>query len=271
MIQPDPQSQRTRCASAAGFTLVELLVVIAIIGVLVSMLLPAVQSVRESARRMQCQNNLRQIGLALHSYHAAFARFPIGSIEPRPIVPDGKQFAWSATILQFLEQEALADRVNFNLPFDHPENAAAAATPVATFLCPSTPRESPLRQQRGASDYGGIYGERIFTTNDPPRGIFLHDVVIRYRDVTDGTSSTLAVSEDANFPDGQWINGRNLFDQSYRINEAPAFENDIRSFHPQGAGGLFADGSVRFLSETMDMKILAAICTRNGDEVIPPL
>ena len=87
-----------------AFTLVELLVVIAIIGILVALLLPAVQAVREAARRMQCQNNLRQIGLALHNYHAAFRKLPPGGIEVRPEVPGGKQLAWSAFVLPFLEQ-----------------------------------------------------------------------------------------------------------------------------------------------------------------------
>ncbi|MFK8112508.1 MAG: DUF1559 domain-containing protein [Rubripirellula sp.] len=262
---------RIRSGFNAAFTLVELLVVIAIIGIMIGLLLPAVQAVREAARRMQCQNNLRQIGLALHNYHGAFRKFPPGGIAVRPEVPGGKQFAWSAFVLPFLDETAVYGKVNFHYAFDHLINVEAAATPIETYLCPSTSRLSPLNRGRGASDYGGIYGERIVSTNDPPRGVMIHDQAIRFRDITDGTARTLMISEDANFPDGQWINAKNLFDQAFSINRAPKFENDIRSMHPQGANGLFADGSVSFLNENIDLELLAALCTRNGDERIPDM
>lgn len=256
---------------ASGFTLVELLVVLAIIGILLALLLPAVQAVREATRRMQCQNNLRQIGLALHNYHAAFRRFPPGAIEVRPQFRNGKQLAWSAFVLPFLDESSTYVRVDFEYPFDHDRNAEAGKVPIETYLCPSTPRLSPLQRRYGATDYGGIYGERIVSRNNPPRGVFIHDQSIRFRDITDGTATTLMVSEDADFPDGQWINGRNLFDQAFSINRAPKFENDIRSFHPAGANGLFADGSVKFMDENMNLELLAALCTRNGDEIIAQL
>ena len=154
-----------------GFTIVELLVVLAIIAILIGLLLPAVQAVREAARRMQCQNNLHQIGIGLHNYHAAFRKFPPGGLEVRPQVPGGKQLAWSAFVLPFLEQSAAYVHVDFDFAFDHPVNAEAAAIPIEIYLCPSTPRHSPLNRGRGATDYGGIYGERIVSTNHPPRGV----------------------------------------------------------------------------------------------------
>ncbi|NND98212.1 MAG: DUF1559 domain-containing protein [Pirellulaceae bacterium] len=264
-VDPPIVSQR------GGFTLVELLVVIAIIGILVGLMLPAVQAVREAARRMQCQNHLKQIGLAMQNYHSAYRKFPPGGIQVRPEVADGKQFAWSAMVLPFLEQSATYDRINFDYPFDDPINSDVAAKVIPTYLCPTTPRMVPLHYGRAAIDYGGIYGERIASHNYPPRGVMIHDMAIRFRDITDGTSRTLMIAEDANFPDGQWINAWNLFDQAFPINRAPKFENDIRSFHAQGANGLFADGSVAFLSEHMDLYVLAALCTRNGNEDIPDL
>jgi prepilin-type N-terminal cleavage/methylation domain-containing protein/prepilin-type processing-associated H-X9-DG protein len=266
-----PAASGPAASARGGFTLIELLVVLAIIGILVSLLLPAVQAVREAARRMQCQNNLHQIGIALHNYHAAFRKFPPGGIQVRPEVPDGKQLAWSAFVLPFLEESAAYVQVDFEYAFDDPENAQAAAAVIETYLCPSTPRSSPLNRGRGATDYGGIYGERIVSTNYPPRGVMIHDQAIRFRDITDGTARTLMVSEDAGFPDGQWINAWNLFDQAFSINRAPKFENDIRSLHPQGANGLFADGSVSFLNENIELELLAALCTRNGDERVPDL
>lgn len=248
--------------------MIELVVVIAVIGILVALLLPAVQAAREAAHRMQCQSNLHQIGLALHNYHGVHNTLPPGGLEPRPIVPRGKQFAWSAFVLPYLEQSQTSEAIDFRFAFDHPINASVAAVPISVYICPSTARSSLLNSGRGATDYGGIFGERIKTRNDPPRGTMIYDRAIRFRDILDGTSSTLAVSEDANFPDGQWINGRNLFDQSFGINQAPAFENDIRSDHPQGANGLFADGGVRFLTESISLDVLAAICTRNGGELV---
>ena len=103
--------------------------------------------------------------------------------------------------------------------------------------------------------------------NSPPKGVMLIDRAVSIHEITDGTSQTLIVAEDSRWPEGQWINGRNIFDQAFGINQAPEFENDIRSEHPRGANGAFCDGSVRFLSESMDLQVLAAICTRNRGEV----
>ncbi|MGB1926322.1 MAG: DUF1559 domain-containing protein [Rubripirellula sp.] len=253
--------------SRSGFTLVELLVVLGIIALMIGLLLPAVQAVRESARRMQCQNNLHQLGIGLHNYHAAFRTFPPGGLEVRPQWRRGKQFAWSALLLPYIEANSTYEKINFDYPFDHKINRDAASDVIETFLCPSTARYSTRHRGRGATDYGGIYGERIVSRNYPPRGVMIHERSVRFRDITDGTMRTLMISEDADFPDGQWINAWNLFDQAFSINRAPRFENDIRSMHPQGANGLFADGSAKFLDENIDLEVLAAICTRNGAEV----
>lgn len=260
-----------------GFTLVELLVVIAIIGVLIGLLLPAVQAAREAARRASCTNNLRQIGLGLHNYHQAMGCFPPGGIEHRatinpktgkPYGAAGRQLAWSLFLLPYVEQQPLYEEIDTGKPFDAPENAEAAKTILAFYICPSATNQRELRQGRGPCDYGGIYGERITGPNNPPKGMMLYDRSLTVADVTDGTSSTIVVSEDSGFRDGQWINGLNVFDQAYAINQAPAFENDIRSKHPGGANALFTDGSVHFLKETMDLKVLAALCTRAGGEIV---
>ena len=100
----------------------------------------------------------------------------------------------------------------------------------------------------------------------------LYEQAIRIAQIRDGTSTTLIVSEDSAWADGQWINGMNIFDQAYAINYEPPpgtyKENEIRSEHTGGANGLFCDGSVRFLTEQMDLKTLAAICTRAGGEIV---
>lgn len=256
-------------ARRLGWTLVELLVVVAILGVLLGMVLPAVQGAREAGRRTQCLNHLRQLGLALHAYHAAQGTFPVGCVQFRVHASQTsrRQLAWSALLLPYLEERALYERLDLLAPYDAAANAPAAATVLPVYLCPSTPRASGREGARGASDYGGIFGERISSPNKPPKGVLLNEVSISLRRITDGASQTLIVGECADFPDGQWINGRNLFDQAFAIQRAPPFENDLRSFHPGGVQAAWADGSARFLPETTALRVLAALCSRAGGEV----
>jgi type II secretory pathway pseudopilin PulG len=246
-----------------------LLVVIGIIGLLMALVLPAIQASREASRRTVCANNLRQIGLGLTAYHTAHRQFPVGCVEWRPPGdPSKRQLAWSAHLLPFIEEAALADLLDLNRPFDSQENATAAAIVLSVYLCPSSQRRSALVDGRGACDYGGIYGERITSPNDPPKGTMLIDAVVTLRQVRDGASKTLIVAEDSRFSDGQWINGRNIFDQAFAINDAPPYENDIRSEHAGGAQGVMVDGSVHFFAESLELKTLAALCTRAGGEVV---
>lgn len=253
-----------------GFTVVELLVVIAIIGSLVSLLLPAVVSTRAASHRTSCANNLRQIGIALQAHHEQHQSFPPGAIEWRP--PNGdkskRQLAWSVFLLPFLEQGNLFDQIDRSSAFDSEVNADAAATVLSVYLCPTSVRGERLVDGRGPCDYGGINGERITGPNNPPKGIMLYDQPVRDAHIRDGLSNTMIVAEDSEWPEGQWINGRNIFDQAFGINAAPAFENDIRSGHTGGAQAVFADASVRFLSEELDLYLLAALCTRAGGEVV---
>ena len=247
-------------------TLVELLVVVAILGILLSLLIPATQQIREAARRTQCQNNLRQIGLALHQFHGSFEQLPIGCLEWRsPFNNEGRQLAWSAFLLPYVEQGNLHDQLDFSQAFDSAHNAPIAQNDIEVFLCPSTLVQPTFS---GRSDYGGIFGERISGPNQPPKGVMLIDTPVAFRDITDGLSNTLVVGEDAGWPDGQWINGRNIFDQAFAINAAPDFENDLRSDHPNGVNGLFGDGHVQFLANETALQTLAQICTRAGSEVV---
>jgi prepilin-type N-terminal cleavage/methylation domain-containing protein/prepilin-type processing-associated H-X9-DG protein len=263
---------------ASGFSLVELLVAIAVIGLLAGFLLPAIQSTRETARRMSCLNNLHQIGQGMLAYHDVNKHFPLGGVEMktlkipgtnRPLYPNGRQLAWSAYILPYVELNTLAKRIDFTKAFDSPENAAAAAEIVSLYLCPSHYRTSYLIDRFAGCDYGGIYGQRILPNPDPKsgaQGIILYSKYVRTRDVLDGTSHTLMVSEDSRSSDMQWIYGGNVFDVSSPINTAQ--ENDLWSKHPGGVNGLMADGGARFLSEGMDVNILSAICTRAGKEPV---
>ncbi|NDC53508.1 MAG: DUF1559 domain-containing protein [Planctomycetia bacterium] len=253
-----------------GMTLVELLVVVAIVGAIVALLLPAAQAARESARRTTCINNLRTVGCALHGYLIARRTFPIGCVEWKPGMGGAERcLAWSAYILPWLEQQAVADRLNLGKPYDDPANAVPAATAMPVFICPTADRVGPMVAGFGRGDYGGITGERIRSPNNPEKGAMVHDRCFAERDVTDGLSKTLFIGECASGPwdDGQWINGRNLFDQAYAINW-PTGEDELRSRHPQGAQGLAGDGSVHFIVETVSTRILASACTRAKAEMV---
>jgi len=126
-----------------GFTLIELLVVISIIGVLVALLLPAVQSAREAARRAQCVNNLQQIGIALHNYHDAISTFPPGYIDYQnnpnytPDLDMGPGWGWAAMSLPYLEQQPLYNAINFSLGITNASNSTAVLTSLTVFQCPS--------------------------------------------------------------------------------------------------------------------------------------
>jgi prepilin-type N-terminal cleavage/methylation domain-containing protein len=198
-------------ARPPGFTLVEILVVIALIGLLVALLLPAVQAAREAARRTQCLNNLRQMGIALHGYHDANNQFPPGGWR---VAPDRtvRWIAWSALLLRHLEQEATYSALNLATTYDSPQNRTAAAVVLSVYLCPSSNRQEDRISGRGACDYGGMYGERITSPNNPPKGPLLYDKTFPVAAIRDGTSHTVFVGEASAWPDGQWINARNVFD-----------------------------------------------------------
>ncbi|WP_437190916.1 DUF1559 domain-containing protein [Planctomicrobium sp. SH527] len=206
----------------AAFTLIELLVVIAIIAILIALLLPAVQQAREAARRSQCKNNLKQIGLALHNYLDVHNTFPPGWIGVNqatrlPEVMGNSGFAWGSFILPYLEQGAVSNSIQFTLPTDHTTNRPYLKLKLTAFQCPSDPKPDTftIEDQNGANtemataNYAGVFGtHELHDCEGTPgvapltsqgqcvsNGAFFHNSKVLIRDFSDGTSSTFLVGE----------------------------------------------------------------------------
>jgi len=267
-----------------GFTLVELLATIAIVGVLVALLLPAVQAARESARRTQCQNSLRQIGVALQLHHDDQAAFPVGCVDcsiPPPSIPP-KLIAWNVWLLPYLEQAVVFEQLNVAAPISTPPNRAVAMLQLSVFLCPSTDVDSSTfstQSQVGVTDYGGVYGvegvgheapfEDVQTLLDEWLGAMLYEAPVALREIVDGASNTVVVAEMLNRRCGfecQWANGHNLFAQEKAtpVNGRSGLGNDIGSPHAGGALAVFADSHVAFLADDAEQVVLNALLTKAG-------
>ncbi|MBA3313266.1 MAG: DUF1559 domain-containing protein [Planctomycetota bacterium] len=181
MTTPSSRSRR-------GFTLIELLVVIAIIAVLIALLLPAVQMAREAARRTQCRNNLKQIGLALHNYHDVHLCFPFGQ------GGTGNKYSAISQMLPFLEQGPLFNSIDFSKDMLDPLNDAPRAVELALLRCPSD-QENTQSASGGAINYYPNKGSNILWQSTSADGLIYRGSKTRFRDVTDGTSTTAAFSE----------------------------------------------------------------------------
>jgi prepilin-type N-terminal cleavage/methylation domain-containing protein/prepilin-type processing-associated H-X9-DG protein len=275
------RAPRTRSACRrAGFSLVELLVVVGIIGLLLALLLPALQVARENGRRAQCLSNLRQLGIGLHSYHGTYQAFPPGCVEPK-----GRRLAWSVFLLPFIEQSALWRNYDLRSPYSSPANRQAGGVVLPIYLCPSTARLVPDRtgatsgdrNRNGRydsgddlawTDYGGIFGAALPGTDDFMNGTLVWDRAIRLAQIRDGASQTLLVGEDTGRGwklDSEWSNGENIFDIAGRVNVTQ--HNELWSDHPGGVNVLYCDGGARRLAESAEVSLLIALCTRHGGDI----
>lgn len=312
-----------------GFTLIELLVVIAIIAVLIALLLPAVQQARAAARRMQCRNNLKQLGLAMHNYHGAHGVFPPGGIG-RDMYPPGdmERIGWVVMILPFIEQGAIYQQFQ---PYingqDHSPNAnplwwPGADVTISSLVCPSDPQSVKTRRVRPSgfvSAFFGNYGVCMGSTaaqsggsasGQELNGIFHIGSDTSISDIADGTSNTLLASEFRVFTDrstgsipianaadwrGMYYNNwgvtswiTTLFPPNTTqpdivlrcrndMEQAPCLPGGLsgegsrmyaRSAHAGGVNACLADGSVRFISQSVDRDTYRLLGSRADGKVV---
>ncbi|MFO0807033.1 MAG: DUF1559 domain-containing protein [Gemmataceae bacterium] len=204
-----------------AFTLIELLVVMAIIAVLIGLLLPAVQKVREAAARTKCQNHLKQIGLAFHNYHSNYGQFPSGYTSRRTVENGpglGPGWGWAAMLLPYVEQAPLFRQIDFSRDIADPVNLSARTTTVPVYLCPSDDPTDPtfaVRNESGGTlcevafaNYVGVAGTAEVTTfPDTGNGVLFRNSKVRLTDITDGSSNTLFAGERGSqrSPQTTWV------------------------------------------------------------------
>jgi prepilin-type processing-associated H-X9-DG protein len=229
----------------AGIAINSIGLVLSLILVPIALLLPAVQAAREAARRAQCTNNLKQIGLAMHNFHDAQGRFPAQAITDK----EGKPLlSWRVAILPYIEQQGLYSQFHLDEPWDSPHNMALASQMPTTYLCPSRPA---LNRSQGLTTYQVLAGPG--TMFDGPQGVGIASI-------TDGTSNTLLVVEATN--PVPWTKPDDIAVPPGQI------PTGLGSMHPGGYNALFADGSVKFLKNSLSPQVLRALATRNGNEVV---
>jgi len=283
-------------------------VVIAIIGILVGLLLPAVQAAREAARRTQCSNRVKQIALALHNYHDTHRSLPPAWADWDGLWADPLHTAHAnAAILPFLEGTSVEDRYDYEVRWDHPNNEALATIMPVTYQCPSAPGAGDTEPNSGfqTSDYTYIRSDTGWVTDpEPNRSMFEQNEFRKFRDILDGLSNTIMQYESAGRTQ-LYVNGRQTtppawwageyrawaghFDSSwmypFQVTIDPAggppavtyfAGSDVinvanwgspYSFHPGGIHVSLADGSVRFITESIDIDTLSGYTSIDGHEV----
>jgi prepilin-type N-terminal cleavage/methylation domain-containing protein/prepilin-type processing-associated H-X9-DG protein len=284
--------------SSAGFTLIELLVVIAIIGVLIALILPAVQSARESANRAKCTNNLKQLGLAAQEYHDAFSSFPSGWLcdlaDGNCLPQAASAYMWNGLCGLFLklEQGNLYNEINFDLPTNAIDNVTSTRRTLEAFVCPSNRKAMTVetttktttgpRTKLGPSDYRGNMAAGMLDDCIDPKdpncyhydnGLTFQNSQVSMADITDGTSNTVLIGETLT---GTWAEAtsccvRTTFD---RYINKPIRLNGVNYYtywmskHPNLVNFSFCDGSVSVVTNQIDRRVLIKLMTRNGGESI---
>lgn len=270
-----PTDQHFLVSKQAGFTLVELLVVIAIIGILIALLLPAIQAAREASRLSSCKNNVRQMGIAIQNYGDSFKRLPPG-------YQSAPKTSLHTFLLPYIEEDGSFKKYNFKLDWDNPANKTAVDTHVQMYLCPSVPDID----RQFVADYGvatvlegNVMNELMFqkllpiSTNPKTIRGALDRFPKKFSQVSDGLSKTVCVYEDAGRPlryntlgplggsghGARWADNTNC----WNIGEVPMLnkfnDNEIFSFHRGGVVTLRCDASAHFMDETIDAALFIAL------------
>jgi len=252
----------------SGFTMVELLVVLSIMGVLISLLLVGVNGAREAARRMQCSNHMRQQVLGLHNFHSRHDRFPLGNN-----THSNTYRSWQVAILPELEQTAIAELFDDDQTWDGTTNELISRTVVPTFRCPSS-----VYDFEGDTDYAGIIGSALAGAAaihgfDLNNGVLIESTnrrsyPVSITEIFDGSSQTICIAEVVDrTPEqhGLWADGRSCISHDnggINIDNA----DEIFSLHPGGAHVGLADGAIRFVTQSIDARLIGGLCSRNGRE-----
>jgi hypothetical protein len=254
---PKPFGESGAAAVAAGGSAVAIVVVACVVGlfvcggVLVALLLPAVQAAREAARRTQCSNNLRQIALAFHNYHDTYKAFPPAYIPDE----DGKPMhSWRVLILPFLGHQDIYQRYNFDEPWDSPNNMAVTNRAIPVYRCPSAP---------GA----GTPTETNYMVITGPATVFDADKACSMAEIKDGTSNTIMVVEVA-AAGANWAEPKDLQAGMLTPPIGARNANSTGSFHPGGMQAAMCDGAVRFLSDSLPQQDFNALLTKDGGEQV---